>query len=145
MLKLTTGRVEIPIERDGKNVGNLVFNPKDAGFAERFYGLITEFEDKEKEYKEKAAQLDEDKTKDTYGIPKNAGAGIALLREICDYMRGKIDHVFGEGTSQLLFGDYNDPEMFQQFFEGVTPYIQQARAEKVAKYTKTAGKKNVLK
>lgn len=142
-MKITTGRIEIPIERDGETVGNLIFNPRDAGFAERFYGLIAEFETKEKEYKKKAAQLDKNKETDDYGLPKNAGEGIALLREICEYMRAKIDHVFGVGASQLVFGDYNDPGMFGQFFDGVTPYIQQARGEKIAKYT--GGKKNVMR
>jgi hypothetical protein len=143
-MKLNTGLVRIPIERDGENVGELKFNPKDAGFAERFYSLISEFEEKEKEYREKAALLDADEEIDSFGVPKNAREGVALLKDICEYMREKIDYVFGESTSQLVFGDYNNPDMFEQFFEGVTPYIQQARTEKVAKYTKPKGK-NVLK
>jgi hypothetical protein len=32
-------------------------------------------------------------------------------------------------------------EMFEQFFSGVTPFVQTARSEKIAQYTTTASAK----
>jgi hypothetical protein len=143
-MQLTTGQVTIPIERDGESVGNLVFDPGDAGFVDRFYGLISEFQAKEKEYRQKAAKLDENKEVDGFGIPVNIGEGIALLKELCEYMRNQIDYIFGTGTSQLVFGDCRNPGVFEQFFEGITPYIQQARGVKISKHT-ASGKKKAMK
>ena len=66
---------------------------------------------------------------------KAAPAGIALLHEACDFMRDEIDTVFGEGTSEKAFGEYRSLDMIEQFFTGITPYIQKARQKKTQKYT----------
>ncbi len=145
LMKLTTGRIEIPIERDGEDVGGLAFNPNDLAFVERYYGLISEFEAKEKEYQQKAEALEQNKEFDSYGIPKNMKEGLALLKDICQFMRSRIDYVFGEGTSQLVFGEANTLDMFEQFFEGVTPHIQKARTGKVEKYTGKRKNAKVMK
>jgi hypothetical protein len=141
-MNINTNEAIIPIERDGKPVGELKFNPGNVGFVDRFYNLIGEFEVKEKEFQKRSRELDQNNEPGAYGIPKNTGEGLKLLNEICIYMREKIDYVFGEGTSQMVFGDYNNPNMFAQFFDGITPYIQKARNDKLAKY-KPSGK-NVI-
>lgn len=137
MIKINTGIIEIPIERDGENVGSIRFNPSDVGFADRFYRIIADFEQKEKEYRLKADNIDANKETDSYGIPKSAGEGLALLKEFCDYMKTQIDYVFGEGTSQIVFGDAMVITMFEDFINGVIPFIQNARTDKIEKYTKT--------
>lgn len=144
-MKLTTGRIGIPIERDGEDVGSLTFNPNDLAFVDRYYGLISEFEVKEKEYQERAKALEQNKEVDSYGIPKNMKEGLALLKEICEFMRGRIDYVFGEGTSQLVFGEAYTLDIFEQFFNGITPFIQQARTGKVEKYTGKRKNAKVMK
>ncbi len=134
MLNLNTGAVKIPIQRDGEAAGSICFNPNELDFAERFYSLLAEFEEKEKEYKNALAKLDENNEIDSYGLPKNAAQRLALLRDIAEYMKGRIDYVFGAGTSAVLFGEAIVLEIFEQFFEGVTPYIEQARVGKIEKY-----------
>ncbi|ADY54713.1 hypothetical protein Sgly_0347 [Syntrophobotulus glycolicus DSM 8271] len=144
-MKLTTGRIEIPIERDGENVGSLAFNPNDMAFVDRFYGLIGDFEAKEKEYQEKALALEENTETDSYGIPKNMKERLALLKDICGFLRGRIDYVFGDGVSQKVFGDANTLDMFEQFFDGIAPFIQQARVGKVEKYTGNRAQRRAAK
>ncbi len=132
-LRIDTGSIKLAINEDPGRV--IEFNPNDIGFVERFYGLISDFEEKEKEYTARIEKLDENKEIDSYGIPRNLGEGLVILKDICEYMRGRIDHVFGDGTSQKAFGDANTLDMFEQFLDGVTPYIQNARTGKVEKYT----------
>lgn len=110
------------------------FNPEDISFIEAFYGLIKEFDKKMSEFKGKEIALEKDKTVDKYGIPVNTAKRIALTRSVCTYLRSKVDELFGEGTSDAAFGKANTLDMFTQFFEGITPYIEVARSKKVSKY-----------
>lgn len=121
-IAINTGEVRLSINDDPTNV--ISFNPADANFAERFYKIVSEFEAKLKEYESQASVL------------SIAGDGeqIALLKETCEFVREKIDYVFGAGTSQKVFGDALVLDVFSQFFDGIMPYIQKARTDKVGKY-----------
>jgi len=119
----------------------LTFDPSDVIFAEKFYNLIAEFQAKVKEIEPRAKSLDENTAIDTNNLPVNFGERIALLREVCEYIRGRIDHLFGMGTSQAAFGDVYDTELIVQFFEGLKPFFQSARTAKIEKYTTLASAK----
>lgn len=140
-IKTSTGNKEVSIERDGKVTGVISFNPSDIVFAEKFYNLIGEFETKLAEYQSRSEELDSNKVVDAHGIPENLTARLALLRDACEYIRGRIDHLFGIGTSDKAFGDALNLEMFTQFFTGITPFVQTVRAEKIAQYTTPASAK----
>ncbi|MDJ0305392.1 MULTISPECIES: DUF6673 family protein [Dehalobacter] len=132
-LRIDTGSIRLKVNDDESRV--IEFNPNDLAFVERFYGLISDFEGKEKEYMQKIDILNQNTELDSYNIPKNMGESLALLKEICEFLRERIDHVFGKGTSQAAFGNANTLDMFEQFLNGITPYIQQSRVGKVEKYT----------
>lgn len=136
-IHISTGEKRIAIERDGKQAGEIVFTPTDALFAEKFYHLLGEFDTKLDEYRKRSDAIDASQKLDGYGLPINADERINLLKEACTYIRGKIDYVFGEGTSQAAFGDALSMDVFEQFFSGITPYIRQARTQLVAKYAVT--------
>lgn len=142
-LRIDTGGVKLKVNGDPTRV--IAFNPTDISFAERFYGLLSEFEEKEKEYRQKVDALQKNTETDNLGIPKNFGPALALLRETCGFLREKIDNVFGAGTSQAAFGDANTLDMFEQFFTGITPFVQKAREKQVSKYTTPVSYRNVLK
>src|SRR5574338_597264 len=125
----------IAITRNGQNVGELVFNPEDVLFAEKFYKLIGEFEGRYGEYQTRARALDADKRKDANGLPANLGEQIALTKEACTFAYVQIDTLFGIGTSAMVFGDAMVPDAILQFLSGIAPYVRRARAEKVQKYT----------
>lgn len=114
------------------------FNPTDVGFIDRFYGLIAQFDAQQTEFEQRAKALDAQDERDAYGVPANVRERIALIKEFCERMRSSVDGVFGEGTSQKAFGAMNTLDMFAEFFEGITPYVKQARERKLAKYQKVA-------
>lgn len=142
-LHINTGEIRLCVNDDPDRV--IAFNPTDISFAERFYGLLSEFEKKEKECRQKAEALQSNTETDSLGIPKSFGPALALLRETCGFLRQEIDKVFGLGTSQAAFGGANTLDMFEQFFDGITPFVQKAREKQVSKYTAPASYRNVLK
>lgn len=127
--------VRLAINDDPKRV--IEFDPSDLQFIDNFYSLITTFEKKEKEFKARDRALQANKDKDKYGMPKNVKGRIALNREMCSFMKKQIDLVFGEGTSEIAFGKADNLEMIVQFFDGITPFIENKRKEKMGKYTVT--------
>ena len=132
-LKIDLGTIQLAVNDDPERI--IEFNPQDIGFAERFYALLSEFDVKSREFYERAEKIDNNDVEN----------GLGLMREMCEYMREKIDQVFGEGTSQKAFGNAMTLNMFEQFFVGVTPYIQKARTEKVKQYTDRAQRRATLK
>ena len=129
-LQISTGEKRIPITRDGQSVGELVFNPSDAMFAEKFYKIFDEFKTTLTEYQARYDALE----KDSDDAPVDTEAGLRLIHDTCVYVREKIDYVFGAGTSQIVFGDVLKMDIFYQFFDGVLPFIKAARNEKLASY-----------
>lgn len=128
----TTKRVMI--NNDPEKV--VEFDPADTLFAERFYALYSDLLKKQKEYEKIAnsldARMDE---RDENGVPVITGEGIAFLKNVCVYMREKIDTLFGEGTSQMVFGDSLNIYAIAQFMEGIIGFVELARSKKVSKYT----------
>jgi len=140
-IRIDTGEKRIAINDDPERV--IVFNPQDIGFAERFYQLLKDFEAKQAEYQARADELDNQEL-DERGIPSRIGESLALLREVCEFLEERIDHLFGPGTSQKVFGDALTLDMFEQFFTGIIPYVQTARSGKIAKYAPSK-KRGVMK
>ena len=141
-LKINTGAVRLLVDCDGVE-NEISFNPTDLTFVENLYKLISELDAKKEEFAYKEAELDKNNVTDENGIPNNAAERIDLIKEVCIYLRGRLDDVFGPETSNRVFGSTNTLDMFEQFFEGITPYILKARTDKTAKYT-NRGKKGVM-
>lgn len=117
------------------------FNPEDIHFIELFYNMAKEFDAKKDDYTARFESLTVGETgvENPYG--EEMGEKIALLKEVCDFMRKQIDLVFGEGTSQKAFGDAMTLNMFVQFIDGITPFIRPVREQKVLKYVSPKKKK----
>ena len=141
-INMNTGEIRLTINNDENRV--IAFNPNDLEFVDNLYNLLAGLENKEKEYKAKESEIDKNTEVNSYGVPINLKEKLDLLKKTCNYMREKIDDVFGKGTSQIVFGNANTLDMFEQFFEGITPYIEKARSAKISKYTKN-NKKNVMR
>lgn len=132
-MEIRTG-VTIPIERSGAHVGDLRFDPDDVAFAERVYDLIASLGQLEKGYEAKATELEANTEEDEYGLPKNAKERLKFLRGVCEDMHGKIDAVFGDGTSAMVFGGSLSTNAIRQFLYEITPYMEEARSDKTDKY-----------
>jgi hypothetical protein len=131
-IRIETGEKRIVINDDPNRV--IVLNPSDMLFAEKFYQLIREFEEKSLEYETKRKAIEATTERDTYGLPVNAKEYIDLLHETCQYFRDKIDWLFGAGTSQMVFGDALNIDAITQLFQGLTPYFTSAREAKITPY-----------
>jgi hypothetical protein len=131
------------INDDPSNV--IEFNPSDVIFAEKFESLIRDFEAKMVEYQARSDEIETNNELDEHGIPVNFEKRLSLMREVCEFVREKIDYIFGSGTSQKVFGDALSLNMFEQFFTQITPFIQADRQAKVAKYQKKPQRKQVMK
>jgi len=132
-LRIDSGTVSLTINDDPNRV--ISFDPTDVVFIEHLYQLMKEFEEQAKQYEQKALLLDEGVAVDDNNIPTNLAERIALTKEVCQFVRLKIDEVFGKGTAQTVFGDSYTLLSLGQFFDGLTPYIQKARQKQVAKYS----------
>lgn len=132
-LSIDTGVIRLAINGDELRV--IAFNPNDALFAEKFYKMLGTLQTRFTEYQIKADIVEAIQETDANGIPLNTGERIELMKEVCIFARGQIDELFGAGTSQTAFEDALSIEAIIQFFEGVKPFVQSARADKVAKYT----------
>ena len=134
-VRINTGTKRIMINDDPSRV--IEFNPEDVLFAERFYALIKVFDAEQVKYQARVDVIKANEALDEHGIPMNTQETFELVKEACNFLRTKIDEVFGAGTSQAAFGDAQTLGMFEQFFAGVIPLIQTVRNDKVAKYQRT--------
>ena len=129
-LQVRTGQVSLRILDDaGEERGIFRFNPEDVESAKRVLELQDELVRKNDEFKEANKNC------------KTADERIALLSETVNYFRGLIDNCFGEGTSDLVFGNAHTLSMFSDFIEGITPYYAQASKKRTAKYRKQTAEK----
>jgi len=130
-LRISSGARKILIN-DGPEF--IEVNASDVVFVERFYAVIREFEAKLEEYKTRGTQIDEKGEVDSAGIPVNLADRIEFIREVCEFMNAKIDQIFGIGTAKKVFGETMSLDMYEQFFNGLEPFIRSARTERVSKY-----------
>ena len=104
--------------------GIFKFNPTDVTEARKIMELQSTYEQEKEEYvaKEKACETELDKFK--------------VLEEFAQMYRNKLDYIYGNGTTQALFGDSLTYDMFGQFFEMITEqyaeYSKKRVADKVA-------------
>jgi hypothetical protein len=138
-LKIQSGEKRIAINDDPNRV--IVFNPSDVTFAERFYRLIGEFQNKSEEYQSQFKELEKVTETDEHGFPLNMSARLDVLKEVCEYINQQIDNLFGNGTSEKAFNGAMQLDLYTQFFEGMTPFIREARKDKIEKYTTQASAK----
>jgi len=142
-LNINSGEVRLAINGDENNL--LVFNPSDILFTEKFYALAKDFDEQEKQFLERVDAIEKESGVDEHGMPANAPAVFALVKELCEYIWERFDDVFGEGVSQRLFAGVYSVDMLNQFLEGITPYIESERKSKIGRYTQQPTKTNVIK
>ena len=122
-LVINTGMISLDVEdSDGSKRGVFRFNPTDISLAKHVLEMQTEIAERGKEFDERinACETPEDKVK--------------VLFDITEYYRKMIDDIFGEGSSQILFGDAHTLGMITDFIDGITPYFNKASANRMKKY-----------
>lgn len=143
-LNINTGEIALTVNNDPERV--IRFNPNSIEFAEAFCGLTDKLDALRDKYNEDIKRLDADMETDEYGRPKNIKERLKLIREICDELKREVDEIFGAGASKTVFGNVSSFEMFEDFFNGISPYVRKAREDKIKKYTgNRAQRRAVLK
>jgi hypothetical protein len=141
-LKIDSGLIRLAINDDPGRV--IAFNPKDVVFAEKFYRLIKDFEEKQADFEARAKDLDAVEETDELGLPVNTDERLAYVKEICQFTFDKIDEVFGEGTAEKVFQGVYNLDAIGQFFDGISPYIKAARTQRVEKYSKVIAERKAI-
>ena len=127
----TAGKaVRLCIDNDESRV--IEFYPTDVTFAENFYALAAEFEERRKDIETRSAAIEAGEGTKL----EKSRAELALAREAFSILREGIDRTFGPGTAQTVFGDRDSVAMVARFFRGVTPYIRRARQGELDRYLK---------
>lgn len=146
-IKINDGSIKLCVNDDETRV--ISFNPNDVNFAQRFYELLDDFNNKEQEMLGKAKALDDTLKYDAQGKPINMGEIFKFTKELDEYFREQLDYVFGEGTSKTCFGNINvmsvdnkGNRILNNFLIAIAPYISKARQNKVNTYTNKYKGKN---
>lgn len=133
-LVLNDGKKRIVINSDPNRM--IEFDPNDVLFAEHFYEVYRELEARRAEFEAQAAVIDErNKSATAEELAAATPESITFMREFCDFMRERIDRLFGPGTSDKAFGESRNIGLIVQFLEGMTQFIRGARTEKINQYT----------
>lgn len=128
-LSIDTGAVSLTIDGDKNRV--IRFYPTDVGFAESYFDLIRKLQEKQAEIIRREKELQESGLSELE-LQEQA---TKLKSEAFNTLRNCIDHVFGPGTSQTVFGNRNSIALVSRFFHGVAPYITEARKQEIERYT----------
>lgn len=128
-LKISTGVVKLRILDDfGNERGIFSFNPEDIKSAQAVLDLQKELDTKEIEFNERVKHCE---------TPQEQ---VQLLSDVVEYFEQAIDRCFGTGSSSVLFGEAQSISMFEDFFDGITPYYKDASEKRIAKYKNKGGK-----
>lgn len=133
-IKIRSNAIRIAVEKNDGSEHILTINPDDLVFVQNMYEFYAQAQKKEKEYKAQIVALNKDKTKDSLGLPANLDKIIDINMKYADYMRKKMDDLFGTGTCQELFGQARDFNAILHLIEDIMPFISKSRKTKMDKY-----------
>lgn len=133
-IRVNTGVKRIEVNDNGDYIA---LSLSDNDFLNRFFTLYENSQKLANEYASSEAQI----------IEKYQGAAEtseACLREVLSIyteagksMMSEIDNLFGEGTCKKVFGDITPSfELYFDFFEQLTPYLQEFAKEKTQRMSK---------
>ena len=129
-MKLSTGKVGIPIEFDNGDKQTIFFNPNDPDLMIRMKNLESKVEERIKGFDDIELTLD--------GAPSES-AHIEVFEKMQNILKEELDHAFGGHVSGVVFKHCSpfvvvDGEYFiVQFIRAITPeiakHIEKANAE----------------
>jgi len=144
-IRVNTGVKRIDVNDNGDYI---TINLNDNTFLDRFFLMYENLVKMADESSAKESAVRE-KYKDYVGN-KNGGSGdverlpdgmirdvLSLYKDASKTMMGEVDGLFGEGTCKKVFGDITPSfELYLEFFEQLTPYLQEFAKEKSRRISK---------
>jgi len=131
-IKSSSNIIRLLINNDKNKV--IEFDPEDSSFANRYYTMIANFDQKKDEFIKRAAQIDKNEEVNSFGIKVKLIEESKLIIEMFNYMCEQIDYVFGKGTSEMAFDNVAKLELIDQFLNGITEHVLTIRNSKIKKY-----------
>lgn len=131
-LTIHSGEIRVTVNQDPER--EIAFHPSDLHFAEGFYDLLTGFETKRRAFVEEEEKMRSQMEAHGGASSEYMKKMLSRNREMLQYLHEQVDVLFGEGAGDKICGGVNSLEMYEQFFNGIAPYIQQQRSEKMRKY-----------
>lgn len=126
-LRVDTGAVKIEVNDDGEYI---VLPFGDQAFPARFFGLLDSFESHRADYERRAAEID---GAELEPFPK-ARRATAFNLELHQKLKEEVDSIFGPDTCRKVFGGIvPSVELYQSFFEQLTPYFEKYGKERAQK------------
>lgn len=149
-IKISTGRIVIPVVDPYGKESEISFNPTDAEFRGKFFDLLYKIQEKEQEYKEIEKTLArefpvvdkpmEDCTeKEQRAMMDRAKRESELEKDTCDFCEREIDLIIGEGTCLKVFGGDRVISAYAELISVLVPYFEKATAQAKEKYLQSKG------
>ena len=131
-IRVNTGVKRIEVNDDGDYI---TLNLSDNSFIDRFFALYQSIQRVAEDSAAKEAAIREKyKGGDEDGLLREA---FALYKDSSRSMMEEVDKLFGGGTCKKVFGDITPGfELYIDFFEQLTPYLQTFAAEKAQRLSK---------
>jgi hypothetical protein len=155
-LTLNTGEIRLKVENQhGDYLGDLVFNPTDLVWAEKYTQFVYQMQAREKDYSqtitEISARVDQrnnqrakleagdetytDQVEELFEENKtDTDEAFRLLNSELDFVKENIDALFGETTYKALFGETKSLEGLLSFFSQTMQYFDRSRQNVTEKY-----------
>lgn len=132
-IRVNTSIKKIEVNDNGDYI---TLNFSDQNFPQRFFAMMDLLQAKADEAKKRAEEIESAYPADSL---ERIRAGLSLEKEVYGVMVKEIDNLFGPDTCRKVFGDITPGiEMFEDFFNQLTPYFReysQERAAKLGKYS----------
>lgn len=132
-LRVNTGEKRIEVNDNGDYI---TLNLSDNSFMARFYSMYESLQKKETHYTKKEKEIREKhNSEDDENLV--LGEVLALYTAAGNDMACEVDKLFGDGTCKKVFGDISPSvDLFLDFFEQLTPYLQEFSKEKAQRMNK---------
>ena len=132
-IRIGTGEKRIEVNDNGDYI---ILNLNDNTFIKRFFGLYERLQSMTASYGEQEAAI-RAKYKDEEDQNALLGEVFALYVAAGEEMKGHVDALFGEGSCDKIFGGIAPSlDLYLDFFEQLTPYLQQFSQERMQRMSK---------
>ena len=133
-IRVNTGVKRIEVNDDGDYI---TLSLSDNDFLNRFFALYENSQKMANEFSSSEAQIREKYQGDAETIYSCLREVLSIYTEAGKNMMSEVDNLFGAGTCQKVFGDITPSfELYYDFFEQLTPYLQEFAKEKTQRMSK---------
>lgn len=134
--RISTGAKRIEVNDEGEYI---TLNLGDQSFLPRLSAIIDNFNAKLPKYESRAKELDSVATENEQDDFKKLKAMAEYNEKIHRDLMTEVDEAFADEVCRKVFGNIvPSMDMFAEFFEQLSPYVQkfgQERATKMSKYS----------